>query len=242
VAESAPAAQAFRNAILGRLPQQELEEILPDLQRVSLPTRHALQEAGEPIEALFFMESGVCSVVLSLASGVDVEVGMIGREGVVNAQALELTVPPITRAFAQVEGHCYRINLNRLRNNPSALPALRAECARYLNYLYAVAAQSAACNRQHDVAERLARWLLQVSEQSQSDSFTLTQEFIAEMLGVRRPTVSVSAMSLQTEGLITYRRGHIRIIDREGLEAAACECYQALHEQMRLLETAPASQ
>lgn len=196
-----------------------------------------MQEIGAPVEHVYFMESGLASIVVPLDSGAEVEVGTIGIHGIVNAISVLSPAPVTTRTFVQVAGTAYRMSLKQFRHATQAIPSLLDATYRQVHFQYAIATQSAACNSQHEVAERLARWLLHVSDQSQSAEFYLTQEFMADMLGVRRPTVSTAAMTLQLGGAIGYRRGHITIMDRAALESAACECYRALRDLSDAMET-----
>lgn len=222
----------LRNTILRSLSPDERSRIEPDLEPMHMTARLLLQDVGEPIDYMYFVESGMASVVVPLDSGAEIEVSTIGYEGIVNGHGLLPGSMPTTRTFCQVEGDVFRIRARRLRQHVELSPSLLQGCLRHSQFLFALAAQSAACNVQHELSERLARWMLLVSDQTGGNDFALTQEFIAEMLGVRRPTVSVAAMALQLEGLISYRRGRIWIVDRAGLKAAACECYSALAGQL----------
>lgn len=228
-------AQGPRNTILRGLSADERARIAPDLEPVRMPARGLLQEIGEPIEYLYFVESGMSSVVVPMSTGAEIEVGTIGSEGIVNGYGLLTTSRPSTRTFMQIEGDLLRIRVKRLRQHTAAMPNLGQGCQRHNHFMFAMAAQSVACNIQHELSERLARWLLLVSAQTNLTDFALTQEFIAEMLGVRRPTVSVAAMGLQLGGLINYRRGRIWIVDRPGLESMACECFSVLKAQLRVV-------
>lgn len=222
--------EKLQNRLLRRLPQSELEEIALHLDLVPMPPRKILQDAGEPIEYMYFVESGLVSLVIPLSTGVDVEVGVVGREGVVNPSGGRTDARSIPNAMGQVEGHVLRLPVSALGRPATRFPALMNECDRFEEYLYAQAAQSAACNRQHEVPSRLARWLLQVRDETGMERFRLTQEFIAEMLGIRRPTVTTAASMLHDSGLITYHRGLIDILDGKGLEDISCECHFVLAE------------
>lgn len=218
----------LRNTILRSLSPAERSRIQPDLEYAHMTSRFLLQDAGESIEYAYFVESGTASIVIPFDTGAEIEAGTIGFEGIVNGSCLFADNPPTTRTLGQIEGQVIRIASRRLRYHAENIPALLNACMRHSQLLFALAAQSAACNVQHELSQRLARWMLFLSDQTGTNSFALTQETIAELLGVRRPTVSVAAMSLQLRGLIRYRRGRISIVDREGLKQAACECYAAL--------------
>lgn len=219
-----------QNAVLRRLTQDELHRLQPSLTLEEVGPRYLMQEAGAPVEHVYFMELGMASVVVPLHSGAEVEVATIGIQGIVNAISVLASAPVTTRTFVQVAGSAYRMSVRQFRQSIATVPALLDATYKQIHLQYALAAQSAACNSQHEVAERLARWLLHVSDQAQTSEFYLTQEFMADMLGVRRPTVSTAAMTLQVGGAISYRRGRITVVDRAGLEAAACECYRAVRD------------
>lgn len=216
------------NLVLGKLTPEELTQVLPLLTPVELQARNVLQEISTPVEHVYFLESGMVSLVVPLISGVELEVGTTGVTGLVNAAAALDDLPSIGRTFVQVSGTAQRIPLQQFKEVARSVPRLLTAARRQLTLLHAVAAQSAACNSQHEISERMARWLLHVQDETQSSHFSLTQEFMADMLGVRRPSVSTAAMSLQLDGAISYRRGNITIEDRDLLMSSACECYAAV--------------
>ena len=224
------------NRLLGALPEEAIEELGSELELITLSIKQPLYQPHTPIADVFFLRSGVASLVSEPTRGETVEIATIGREGMVGIPVfLGDTITP-SRAFIQVPGEGYRLSTEAFRRTVEKHAAFRTILMRYTLALLGQVSQSTACNRVHEVQERCARWLLQTHDRVQGDSFSLTQEFLAQMLGVHRPTVSVAAGMLQKAGLITYVRGIITVRDREGLEAASCECYRIIAaEYERLL-------
>jgi CRP-like cAMP-binding protein len=218
------------NLLLDSLPPTQRKALLARMEPVALPIGAVLYRSGEQPEYAHFMTEGICSIVTFMADGAGAEVGLIGREGVVEAINLLGSASPPTTAFIQVEGAALRIPYPELQKemfSASVLLRLILEFAQCHGFILS---QLAACNGLHEIEARLARWLLMVEDRVQSDKFYLTQEFLAEMLGIRRTSVSAAAGSLQKSGLIAYRRGHIQVIKRKGLEEAACECYPIVRD------------
>ena len=177
---------------------------------------------------MYFPGGGFCSILTVLKDGGMVEVATIGREGMIGVSAV-LDGTPVTSA-AMVQGEtdtCYRMKVDAFRREIDRHGAFHELMTHYTQALYGFVAQSTACNAVHSVEQRLARWLLMARDRMGRDDFPLTQEFVSMMLGASRPTVSIVAGTLQRAGLITYHRGHVRIVDGEKLEAASCECYRA---------------
>jgi CRP-like cAMP-binding protein len=224
-----PMMNGVSNLILNALPAPQRDALLARMQPVSLPIGTVLYAPGEHPKFAHFMTSGIASVVTFMNSGVGAEVGIIGREGLVEAVNLIGPARPPTTAFIQVEGTALRMGFSELQEE---LYAPESPLPRILEFVQShgfVLSQLAACNGLHEILQRLARWLLMVQDRVESEKFYLTQEFLAEMLGSRRTSVTVAAGNLQKLGLIEYRRGHITISNREGLMAAACECYPIVH-------------
>ena len=228
---------AVRNRLLTRLPPEDLEIISPDLEPVQLSLRKVLHEPFEPIEYVYFVEQGVVSLVNEPDDGNMVEFATIGREGMVGFPVLLGTHSVPSRAFVQIPGRALRMKTADFERALPRAPRLQKLLLRYTMALLNQIAQSTSCNRLHEVQERCARWLLQTHDRVDSDTFPLTQEFLALMLGVHRPTVSIAAAMLQKAGVIQYSRGQIAVIDRTGLEAASCNCYRLIRDEYdRLLE------
>lgn len=219
------------NFLLDRLGAAERARLHPRLEEVTLHYKEELLAFGKPIDYVYFPTVGVVSMVTDLAHGATVETGTVGREGMVGISALLGGSVSTSRAFAQIPGYAYRLSAAALQDHlrhPGG--ELAVQGLRYANTLVATISQTAACNRAHTVEERMARWLLLSRDRVDSDAFPLTQEFLSEMLGVRRPTVSLTGATLQKAGLIRYTRGQITVLDRQGLEAVSCECYQVIRE------------
>lgn len=236
-----PAASAQKNRILAVLPQAELGRFFSSLEPVSLAQRQVLHGAGAPFEHIYFVEAGVASVLTSMADGSMIEVGMIGREGVVGAAALLGGEVSAQHVIVQAPGTALRIKAAECRAAFEQSAAVRAPVLRYIQALLDLSAETAACNRLHSIEQRCARWLLMARDRLDDDVMPMTHEFLATMLGVRRAGVTETVGVLHRSGLIQNHRGSVTILDREGLEAAACECYRIDHERiMRLLSnTAP---
>jgi CRP-like cAMP-binding protein len=223
------------NLLLDSLPAGDLESIRPCFERVALPLSMTIYEANEPISQVYFPLSGIISMVSSMREGT-VEVGTIGCEGMAGIPIVLHADSMPTRAFVQVAGEAMRTSADDLRRAMHEYPALERVLSRYAMALFDQAAQSAACNRLHSLEERCARWLLMTHDRVREDLLPLKQTFLAEMLGVHRPAVTVAAGALQRAGIISYTRGKIRIVNREALENASCACYEITRrsfEQLR---------
>lgn len=221
-----------RNHLLANLPMNEFALLEPHLKEVPLKQGTILAEQGEVIDQVYFPHSGMVSIVIVMSDGEKtVETATVGREGAVGAIAGLGERKATARATVQVAGHASRIPVRNLQAAVKQSPFLRDFIVRYQEMLLHQAQQSTACNALHEARPRLCRWLLQTRDRLDSDVVALTQEFLAQMLGVRRTTVTELARGLQKKGLVRYKRGKIEILDREGLEECACECYEALRHQ-----------
>lgn len=220
---------AVRNILLSSMLPAELDGLRSRLTRVRLVHGQILHEFNERIEQVFFVEQGMVSLVAEAngsGNGISVEVGVIGREGAVGAAALfDASAISFNRSVVQIAGSSLRISASDLRDSMEASPSLRAGLYRTLQVTLAQSSQTAACNSRHTLPERCARWLLMAHDRVDGDDLALTQEFLAIMLAVRRSGVTVAMGSLQQAGLIRHSRGRVTITDREGLEAAACDCH-----------------
>jgi CRP-like cAMP-binding protein len=221
-----------RNHLLASLPESEYAVLQPHLKDVPLKQGTVLAEQGDTIDQVYFPHSGMVSIVVVLSEGEKaVETATVGREGAVGAVAGLGERRASARAIVQVEGSGSRISARQLQAAVKQSPLLRDFIVRYQEMLLHQAQQSTACNALHEARPRLCRWLLQTRDRLDSDVVALTQEFLAQMLGVRRTTVTELARGLQSKGFVRYKRGKIEILDREGLEDCACECYDALRHQ-----------
>jgi CRP-like cAMP-binding protein len=226
----------YKNRILACLPKEEISVLEPHLVLIDLPRRYMLHEAGQKVSFAYFLEEGLASVVVMLEDGGTVEVGVVGREGMAGLPIIMDTDRIPCQTFIQMAGSGYRLKANVLRENFERLPQLRKMLLRYLQLHLVQASQTAACNRMHEVEERMARWLLICQDRVNSSSINLTHEFLAQMLGSRRSSVTIAAGLLHRSGLIDYSRGQVTICDKEGLKKAACECYRAIHEEQTRLD------
>jgi CRP-like cAMP-binding protein len=218
------------NGLLAALPREEYQHLLAGLEPVTLTYGEVLYEPGAPIRHVYFPNNSLVSLLTMVEGHKALEVGLVGREGMVGIPlALGIGVSSV-RALVQGTGEAMRMKSARfLEEFPQSL-SLQRELYRYSHLLTTQVTQTAACNRFHKVEARLARWLLMTRDRMRSDQFRLTHEFLADMLGVRRVGVTKAASALQQRKLISYSRGNIRILDRKGLEAASCGCYQILKD------------
>ena len=213
------------NHLIALLPRRSRSPLLAICESVQLALGDVLCEPGEPTRHVYFPNDCFISLVTAIDGEPALEVGMVGREGMLGAQlALGVGASPL-HAVVQGAGTSRRIEAAPFRRELAKSKALQRAMNRYLYVLMAQLATSAACTRFHSVGPRLARWLLMSQDRAHSDSFHLTHEFLAYMLGVRRVGITGAASDLQRRGLIGYHRGEITVLDRAGLEAAACDCY-----------------
>jgi CRP-like cAMP-binding protein len=219
------------NQILLGLPAKERDTIFPQLTGVELKTHIVLHEPGEAIKFGYFVNSGMVSVLTVLAERKSVEVGLTGKDGFVGLPLIVGFSSGPTQAVVQIAGSAFKISARALTQVVGQCPTLANRLQRYVQILAMQGTQVAACNRLHEVDERLARWLLMCQDRIGSNLVPLTQEFLAHMLGTRRASVTVAAGVLQKAGLITYERGHVNIVDRARLEGACCECYETMVQQ-----------
>ena len=222
--------KAINNVMLLSMPGHEFSLFQPHLQYVELPQHFLFHEPGEKVELAYFLNSGMTSLVVQTTSGKSCEVGIVGREGMVSAcLAVDICEAPY-RALMQVPGDGFRVTASALENALANCPELKKELLRYVFLQGFQVAQIAACNRLHEIEQRLARWLLMCQDRVDSQVLFLTHEFLAEMLGTGRPSVTLAAGVLQRAGLIQNIRGAVRIMNRPGLEQAACECYRVVQD------------
>jgi CRP-like cAMP-binding protein len=221
----------IQNLILLALPADESSAAVKKMEFVDLPTHSVLHEAGEPVTHAYFINSGLASVLSVMTDGKSVEVGLAGKEGFIGLPlVVGLSTSP-TQVIMQVAGSAHQMTAADFKEVLSRSPALEKSLNRYAQSLGMQATHVAACNRLHEVDERLARWLLMSQDRLGGEVVPLTQEFLAHMLGTRRASVTVAAGILQKAGLITYNRGSVKIDNRSGLEDAACECYASIRQQ-----------
>ncbi len=227
------------NRILACLPTEDRERLLHKLAPVFLRVKTVLFEPGQLVDAVYFPLDGVISLVTPLEDGAIVEVATVGNEGVVGV--------PVTfggtlavRAISQVAGRCLTMSSESFLEAIAASGPINQLVQTYVLALFGQISQAAACNRLHSNEERLSRWLLMSHDRVGSDKFMITQDFLAQMLGSRRATVTLSAGVLQKAGLIHYHRGHVEIVDRQGLERVSCECYRVIKTELDKVGAIPA--
>lgn len=220
------------NQLLAALPAHEYARLRPHLEAVRLAQGKVLFEAGDAVRHAYFPLSAIASLLSMTESGETVEVAMVGFEGMVGVTAvLRVGVTPY-RCMVQIPGDALRVRADALRAQCAGGGRLQELLLRYTYALLAQVSQSAVCNRFHTVEARFGRWLLMLRNRVRSDTFHLTQEFIAHMLGTPRTVVTAAANRMQDAGFIRYKRGRITILDRPGLESAACECYEAVLREL----------
>jgi CRP-like cAMP-binding protein len=225
------------NRLLAALPDAEYQRLVPHLEHVPLSLKQVLHKAGVSIEHVYFPHRAIVSLISTPEEGSHVEVGLVGNEGIVGIPAVLGDNIPTTSAMVQREDSGMRMEASLLKTEFGQGGVLQSLLLRYTQALYALASQNAACNRLHQLDERLARWLLLVCDRVGSNELLLTQQFISKMLGVRRAGVTEAANRLQLAGLIRYNRGKITILNRQKLEAASCSCYGIIkREYARLLD------
>ena len=223
------------NLLLDALSSELRQTVLTLSRPVELPMRTLLHEQGEMPVYVYFLCSGVASIVVSMAEGGSAEVGLIGREGLVGAMQLLGPTPTPAQAFTQMDGTALRMRLDDLRAMFLTSGELRSRILEFVQQQNVTLEQIAACNKLHEAEQRLARWLLMSRDRADQDTMIMTQEFMADMLGTRRTTVTLVASSLQDRGLISYRRGKVTIVSRSALEKAACDCYRVCNEALHSL-------
>ena len=219
------------NAFLRNLSRSDLDILRPDLKVKTFGHGDVIAEAGQPVEHVWFVNEGLLSVIVPLQTGEAIEAGVVGSDEVFGGFAAFGTQIHVSTAVGQMPGSASIISCAALRKAVAQSPTLLKALAAQEQFLLAQAQQTAACNARHSIPQRLATWLLRVRDRSQTDELNLTQEFLGQMLGVQRASVSLAAAPMQESGLIRYRRGNVRITDVDGLERAACECYSAVRDQ-----------
>lgn len=217
--------QGPQNRLLASLSQADFDLVRPGLEPVTLAYKDPLYHQNEPIKFAYFIETGVASLVNTMKDGSAAEVGTIGNEGFVGLPLLMSDRQAPTSVYIQVAGSGFRMRANVFADALAQSPSLRTALLRYSHAFFNQVAQSAACAHFHNLEQRCCRWLLMTQDRVQTDTFMLTQEFLAMMLGVRRAGVTLAAGSLKRHGLILYSRGKVTVLDRRGLELRSCECY-----------------
>jgi CRP-like cAMP-binding protein len=234
-----PQSDPRRNLLLGSLPGDELDRLQPALEPVTLDVREQVYGRGKPIEQLWFPVDAVLSLMATVEEEAAIEVATVGYEGMAGLPAFLGTTESPHDTFCQIAGTAMRLAVGDLRRFLSHDGALHDLLHRYTHATMVQLSQNVACNRLHTTEERCARWLLQTRDRVGADEFSLTQEFLAQMLGVRRGTVSLTAGVLQQAGIIRYTRGRITVLDPDALHEAACDCYDIVQAEYRRATAPP---
>ena len=225
-----------QNRLLSALSREVQIRLLPRMEKVNVTVRQPLFEADAPISHVYFPLSGAMSLTIALADGDTVEIATVGNEGMLGTPVFLGAEAGALRAVCQVAGQALRMRSELFRHSIAEHPDLADMVRRHTHGMLNQIAQTTACNQVHTVQQRMCRWLLMTHDRVGSDEFHLTQELLAQMLGVRRPSVTVAAGLLQKSKLIFYQRGRIRVADRAGLESASCACYEKVRQDIdRLL-------
>ncbi|HEX8090576.1 MAG TPA: Crp/Fnr family transcriptional regulator [Blastocatellia bacterium] len=220
-----------KNHLLADLPVEEYERILPHLQPLTFSLGEPVYESGKQLKHVYFPTTCIVSLLYTMENGASAEIGVVGNEGVVGIALFMGGDTTPNRAIVQSAGDALRMNAQALRDEFILAGEFQRSLLRYTQSLITQISQTAVCNRLHPIEQQLCRWLLLSHDRLQSDELRMTQELIANMLGVRREGVTYAAGRLQAEGLIKYARGRITILDRKGLEAAVCECYKVVKDE-----------
>ncbi|OWY67511.1 Crp/Fnr family transcriptional regulator [cyanobacterium TDX16] len=224
-----------KNQLLAALPTEEYQRLLPYLEVVCLSHRQILHEINEPIKYVYFPTQALVSMVSLMEDGATIEVGIVGKDGAVGLPVCWGGNSATTQAIVQIPGSAIRIAADRFKAEFERHEAFYHLILLYTQALFTQVVQTAACNRRHTIEQRLARWLLSVEDRVDAEQLLLTQEFIAQMLGIRRSGVTVAATALQQAGMIRYSRGKIAIVDRQLLQSTACECYKVVKNEFHRL-------
>lgn len=225
-----------QNALLAALPDEDYARLLPDLEAIEMPLGHVLYESGAKMRHVYFPTTAIVSLLYVMEDGSSAEIAVAGNEGIVGVSLFMGGETTPSRAVVQSAGHGYRLKGQQLKDEFMRGSAVQHLLLRYTQALLTQMAQTAVCNRHHSLDQQFCRWLLLSLDRLSSNELVMTQELIANMLGVRREGVTEAAGNVQKAGLIEYRRGHITVLDRAGLEARSCECYAVVkREYDRLL-------
>jgi CRP-like cAMP-binding protein len=226
-----PSAQPSQNHLLGALPAAEARRWMPLLESVDLPLGHVLYESGAALDHVYFPTSAIISLLYVMDNGASAEIAVVGNEGILGVSLFMGGESTPSRAVVQSAGHGFRLKANILKEEFNRAGPVLHLLLRYTQALITQMAQTAVCNRHHTLDQQLCRWLLLSLDRLEGNQLVMTQELIANMLGVRREGVTEGALKLQRAGLISYARGHITVLDRAGLEKRSCECYSVVKKE-----------
>lgn len=237
-----PTQDPRQNHLLASLPEGDYARILPQLEWVNIPLGHVLHESGAQMRHVYFPTDSIVSLLYVMENGASAEIAVVGNDGVVGVSLFMGGEATPSRAVVQSAGHAFRLPGQRVKDEFFRAGPMQHLLLRYTQALLTQMAQTAVCNRHHSLDQQFCRWLLLSIDRLSSNELVMTQELIANMLGVRREGVTEAAGNVQKAGLIEYRRGHITVLDRAGLEARTCECYSVVKKEYdRLLPDVTAS-
>jgi CRP-like cAMP-binding protein len=224
-------ARPGQNHLLGALPPAEAQRWIPLLESVDLPLGHVLYESGGALAHVYFPTTAIISLLYVMSNGASAEIAVVGNEGIIGVSLFMGGESTPSRAVVQSAGHGFRLKANIMKEEFNRAGPVLHLLLRYTQALITQMAQTAVCNRHHTLDQQLCRWLLLSLDRLQGNQLVMTQELIANMLGVRREGVTEGALKLQHAGLISYARGHITVLDRAGLEKRSCECYSVVKQE-----------
>src|SRR5271156_811733 len=224
-----------RNRLLLALPSRHLKRLMPELEQISCQRAQVLMNADSALDHVFFPDSGVISVVAVYADGTIIEMATVGREGFTDVQAIFGAKRSSVQLLVQIPGTAVRMSRAAFMRAMQSMPSFRTLMEAYAQAFLEQVMVSVACNGAHNLKQRLARWLLMMRDRSDGDALQITQNLLAEMLGVQRPTITNAAHELERAGLIARGRRQVTILDRQGLMAASCECYQLVRMRVAVL-------
>ena len=229
------ATNAKNNRLLAALSDAVWERLLPNLELVEMPLGHVLHESGVMMSHVYFPTTAIVSLLYVLENGASAEIAVVGNEGIVGISLFMGGESTPSRAVVQSAGSGFRLKAQVMKDEFQRAGPVMHVLLRYTQALITQMAQTAVCNRHHSLDQQLCRWLLLSLDRIQSNELAMTQDLIANMLGVRREGVTVAALSLQSAGLIRYARGHITVLDRDGIEKRSCECYAVVKKEYNRL-------
>lgn len=227
--------QTNQNHLLAKLPTEIIQRLYPQLELIEMPLGKVLHESGGQLQYVYFPTSAIVSLLYMMENGATAEIAGVGNEGIVGISVFMGGKTTPSTAVVYVGGYGFRLKSKLLMEEFNRAGSMMRLMLLYTQALMTQMSQTAVCNRHHSVEQQLCRWLLLTHDRSPSNELTITQEMISNLLGVRREGVTASAGNLQRDGLISYRRGHISVLDRSGLESQACECYQVVKKEFQRL-------
>jgi CRP-like cAMP-binding protein len=226
-----PAQAMFQNRLLRAMPRDVVDHLRPHLEWVLLAAKTVVLRPNEPVDYVVFVEAGLVSMIAMLEDGEEIEVGLVGPEGMVGLPVLLGSLTSPVEARVQADAEVFRISAGAFNQAMTNYPAMASPLLRYVDAFLFQVSQTAVCNGHHQIEQRLARWILMTHDRLDASSFIMTQQFLSYMLGVQRPSVTLAIGTLQKAGLIRHQRGVMEVLSRVGLEAVSCECYEVVRRR-----------